>query len=71
MSEPELRALYDKFVATRRQLAETGNPSYETLVNSLARQSPAVLSQPGVGSVRFDVKVQDGKAILRAIPQKK
>jgi hypothetical protein len=43
---------------------------YETLVNSLAKQVPTVLSKPGVKGVRFDVTVENGKPVLKAIPQK-
>jgi hypothetical protein len=71
MSEPELRQLHEKYVAARKQSGENSNVAYETLVNSLAKQVPGVLQQPGVKSVRFDVTVQNGKAVLKAIPQKK
>jgi hypothetical protein len=70
MNEQELRALHQKYVDARKQAGE-GQVSYETLVNSLAKQVPNVLAQPGVKSVRFDVSLQNGKAVLRAIPQKK
>jgi hypothetical protein len=70
MSENELRALHQKYAAARKQAGEA-QVSYETLVNSLAKQVPNVLKQPGVKSVSFDVAVKDGKAVLKAIPQKK
>jgi hypothetical protein len=73
MSEPELRALHQRYVdAQKKSGATAGAPvRYETLVNSLAKQVPNVLRQPGVSGVRFDVSVQDGKPVLKAIPQKK
>ena len=40
-------------------------------MNSLAKQVPSVLAKPGVKGVRFDVSVENGKPILKAIPQKK
>lgn len=69
MSEQELRALHQRYAAARTKAGE-GQVSYEALVKSLARQVPAVLNQPGVKSLRFDVSVQNGKAVLKAIPQK-
>ena len=44
--------------------------SYETLISSLAKQVPKVLQQPGAKGVRFEVAVQNGRAILKAIPTK-
>ncbi|HZS35444.1 MAG TPA: MXAN_5187 C-terminal domain-containing protein [Polyangia bacterium] len=70
MSEAELRALHKKYVDARAQAGEGGNVSYQSLVNSLAKQVPKVLEQPGVRGVRFDVAVQNGKAVLKAFPQK-
>jgi hypothetical protein len=69
MNEGELRALHQKYVDARRTTGEA-TVSYEMLVNSLARQAPKLLEQPGVRGVRFDVAVQNGKAVLKAIPQK-
>jgi hypothetical protein len=70
MNEDELRALHKKFVATRTMNGEQGRVSYETLINSLAKQVPRVLQQPGAKGVRFEVAMQNGRAILKAIPTK-
>jgi hypothetical protein len=70
MSEADLRALHKKYVDARAQSGEPGNVSYQSLVNSLVKQVPKVLEQPGVRGVRFDVAVQNGKAVLKAFPQK-
>jgi hypothetical protein len=70
MSEDELRVLHKKYVDARKQVGEAP-VSYEALVNSLAKQAPRVLGQPGVASVKFDVGVHNGRAVLKAIPQKK
>jgi hypothetical protein len=71
MSEPELRALHQRYVdAQKASGAAGGGVKYETLVNSLAKQVPTVLSKPGVRGVRFDVTVENGRPILKAIPQK-
>jgi hypothetical protein len=70
MNEDELRALHRRFVATRAMQGETAKVSYETLISSLAKQVPRVLQQPGAKGVRFEVAVQNGRAILKAIPTK-
>jgi hypothetical protein len=68
MSENDLRALHRKFTDARKASGEGGQVSYEALVNSLAKQVPRVLEQPGVRGVKFDVAVQNGKAVLKATP---
>lgn len=71
MSEPELRALHQRYVDAQKSSGAAASVKYETLVNSLAKQVPSVLAKPGVKGVRFDVTVENGKPILKAIPQKK
>jgi len=71
MNEQELRSLHQRYVDAQKASGGAGAVKYETLVNSLAKQVPGVLSRPGVKGVRFDVTVENGKPILRAIPQKK
>jgi hypothetical protein len=71
MNENELRSLHQRYVDAQKASGGTASVKYETLVNSLAKQVPTVLSKPGVTGVRFDVTVENGKPILKAIPQKK
>jgi len=71
MNEQELRTLHQRYVDAQKASGAAASVKYETLVNSLAKQVPNVLRQPGVSGVRFDVSVQDGKPVLKAIPQKK
>jgi hypothetical protein len=70
MSEADLRTLHQRYVDAQKAGGAAATVKYETLVSSLAKQVPRVLEQPGVKGVRFDVSVQDGKPILKAIPQK-
>lgn len=70
MSEDELKRLHQKYLSARKQAGE-GAVSYDALVNSLAKQVPRVLSQPGVARVKFDVEVKNGHAVLKAIPLRK
>jgi len=69
-SEPELRALHQRFVEARKQNNEVGSVSYETLVSTLSKQVERVMEKPNIRRVRFDVSVQNGKAILKAIAEK-
>ncbi|MDB4968007.1 MAG: hypothetical protein JWN44_3696 [Myxococcales bacterium] len=69
MSEQELRVLHQRYVDAQKA-SGGGAVKYETLVSSLAKQVPTVLSKPGVKGVRFDVTVENGKPVLKAIPQK-
>ena len=71
MSEQELRTLHQRYVDAQKASGAAAQVKYETLVNSLAKQVPSVLAKPGVKGVRFDVSVENGKPILKAIPQKK
>jgi len=71
MNEQELRTLHQRYVDAQKASGAAASVKYETLVNSLAKQVPSVLSKPGVKGVRFDVTVENGKPILKAIPQKK
>ena len=70
MNENELRSLHQRYVDAQKASGAAASVKYETLVNSLAKQVPTVLSKPGVKGVRFDVTVENGKPILKAIPQK-
>lgn len=71
MSEQELRTLHQRYVDAQRAAGGSASVKYETLVSSLAKQVPSVLSKPGVTGVRFDVTVENGKPVLKAIPKKK
>lgn len=70
MNEHELRALHQSYVAARQSSGENPKVSYEGLVGSLQKQLPKILEQPGVKGVKFEVTTKDGKAIVKAIPQK-
>jgi len=70
MNEQDLRALHQRYVDAQKQSGGATAVKYETLVSSLAKQVPSVLSRPGVKGVRFDVTVENGRPVLKAIPQK-
>ena len=70
MNEAELRTLHRRYVDAQKASGAAGAVKYETLVQSLAKQVPTMLQKPGVKGVRFDVAVENGKPVLKAIPQK-
>ena len=71
MSESELRALHQRYVESRRKNGEQGEVRFEALVSSLAKQVPGVLNRSGGDEVRFDITVQGGRTVVKAIPKKK
>ena len=70
MTDQELRSLHQRYIDAQKASGVAASVKYETLVNSLAKQVPGVLSKPGVKGVRFDVTVENGKPVLKAIPKK-
>ena len=70
MNENELRSLHQRYLDAHKASGAATSVKYETLVNSLAKQVPTVMSRPGIKGVRFDVSVENGRPVLKAIPQK-
>jgi hypothetical protein len=70
MNEQDLRSLHQRYVDAQKASGAAASVKYETLVNSLAKQVPSVLGMAGVKGVRFEVTVENGKPVLKAIPQK-
>ena len=70
LGEAETRALFDAWVDAKRRCQEdVGGLTPEGLGRSLARQVPAILEKFKARRVEFKVVVQDGKAILKAVPR--
>jgi hypothetical protein len=70
LGEAETRALFDAWVEAKRRCHEdVGGLTPEGLGRSLARQVPAILEKFKARRVEFKVVVQDGKAILKAVPR--
>lgn len=65
------RAIYDRFVAAKRQLnQDTSALSYDAVRSSLQKQRDKVRQKHDCARVDFDVVVKDGKAYLKPIPVK-
>jgi hypothetical protein len=70
MAEPELRALFDAYVAAKRSCNEdVSKLSYEALARTVAKQSPEIAARFKAKRVEFKVAVKDGKAVLTAVPK--
>ena len=68
--EARTRAVFDRLVETKRRLNEsTDSLSYDSLRQSLQRQTEKMREKHGCRDVDFDVVVKDGKAFLKPIPR--
>jgi hypothetical protein len=70
MTEPELRMLYDTYVAAKRSCNEdVSKLSYEALARTVNKQTPEIAAKFKAKRVEFKVSVRDGKAVLTAVPK--
>ncbi len=70
MSEQELRALYENFLAAKRSCKEdTSRFTFETLARTVNRQAPEIAAKFKAKRVEFKVAVRGGKAVLTAVPK--
>ena len=70
MSDAQMRALYDSYVAAKKRCNEdTSRLSYDAMESTVARQIPELMTRYKAKSVEFKVDVKDGKAVLKAIPK--
>ncbi len=68
--EARLRAVYESYLAAKRQCNEdVSRLTFEALSRTVAKQVPALLEKYNARSVEFRVEVKDGKAVLKAIPK--
>jgi hypothetical protein len=70
LSDAKVRAVYDAYVAAKRQGGEdTSRLSYEAVAQTLRKQVPELLAKTKAKSVEFKVVITDGKAQLKAVPK--
>ena len=70
MSDGQMRALYNAYVAAKKSCNEdTSRLSYDAVASTVSRQIPELMTRYKAKSVEFKVEVKDGKAILKAIPK--
>ncbi|HEY7726175.1 MAG TPA: MXAN_5187 C-terminal domain-containing protein [Anaeromyxobacteraceae bacterium] len=70
MGEPQLRALYDAYVQAKRRCNEdVSRITYEAMARTVQKQVPELMQRYKARSVEFKVVIQDGKALLKAVPK--
>lgn len=68
--EDEARQVYDKLIATKRQLNEsTQGLSYDQVRQSMQSQRDQIRQSRGAAEVDFQVVVKDGRAFLKPVPK--
>jgi len=68
--DPKLRALYDSYIAAKKQCGEdVSRLSYDAVAKSVSKQVPELMARYKAKSVDFRVEVKDGRAVLKAIPK--
>ncbi len=70
VGEAQLRALYDAYVAAKKQCNEdVSRLTYEAVAKTVAKQVPELMTRFKAKSVDFRVEVKDGRAVLKAVPK--
>jgi len=70
MSEPELRELFDAYVAAKKRCNEdVSKLSFDALARTVNKQAPEIAKKFKATRVEFKVAVRDGKAVLTAVPK--
>jgi hypothetical protein len=70
MSEGQMRALYDAYLAAKKTCREdVSKLTYDAVARSVSKQIPELMTRYKAKSVEFKVEVKDGKAVLKAVPK--
>lgn len=66
----KLRKLYAAWMDARKRCNQGGSaPSFEEMERSIRKKVPVLLERFKAKSVDFQVVIQDGKAVLKAVPR--
>lgn len=71
MEERRFRSVYDQLVDARRQTGQNTNISFDSVRESLKKQSRMIKSKFKCDDVQFRVEIQDGKPKMKAVPVKR
>jgi hypothetical protein len=63
-----MRALFDRFLAARKQAGESGAVKFESFQKIIVQQSTRILNEKGASAVDFRLETKDGKVSLKAKP---
>jgi len=70
MSDAQMRALYDQYLAAKRSCREdVSKLTYDAVASTVSKQVPELMTRFKAKSVEFKVEVRDGRAVLKAIPK--
>ncbi|MFO0582345.1 MAG: MXAN_5187 C-terminal domain-containing protein [Anaeromyxobacter sp.] len=68
--DPKVKALFDQYVAAKRQCGEdVSKISLDAVARTVAKQTPELMARFKAKAVDFKVEVKDGRAVLKAIPK--
>lgn len=71
VSDSQAKAVYEAYVAARRQTGQTiDNVTLDRVSAMLNKQAPAIMEKHGCSGVDFRVVIREGRALLQALPQK-
>lgn len=71
LGDDNLRQVFESYKAAKQACREdVSQLSFESLAATLRQQAPAIIAKHGAASVQFKIVVIEGKAVLKAIPQK-
>ncbi len=71
MEERRFRSVFDQLVDARRQTGQSTDISYDSVKNTLKKQSRMIKSKFKCDDVQFRVEIQDGKPKMKAVPVKR
>lgn len=68
--DTEIRDVYDRYLAARKECGQSTDLEFESIRKSLHNQIRQIKGTYNCTSVKFRVTVEDGKARLKAVPQR-
>lgn len=71
MEERRFRSVYDQLVDARKQTGQSTNISFDSVRETLKKQSRMIKSKFKCDDVQFRVEIQDGKPKMKAVPVKR
>jgi hypothetical protein len=70
LPDDKMRAIYNAYVAAKRQCKEpTDGVTYEAVARTINTQMPEVMKSHNAKAVDFKVVIKNGKATLKAVPR--
>jgi hypothetical protein len=70
VAEAQMRALYDAYIQAKQRCNEdTSRYTYDAVSRSVQKQVTELIARSKAKSVDFKVVIQNGKAVLKAVPK--